>query len=75
MCGYVQFEKERLDSFRDLFDEFSGFKLVPATLDRGITDGSFLLDSKHMLCNLEVKSERGLGGGDPYMQNFAYYVI
>lgn len=72
MSGAFENEAARTSKFRDLFYEFSGISLEGVNIDGAMTDGSLRLPSGQMLCNMEVKVDKG-EGGDPYMQNVAYY--
>lgn len=73
MCGSFKCEEDRMRSFIDIFSQFTEMELTPMTIDNSVTDGTLRLLSGEMICNLEVKNEKGIGGGDPYMQNIAYY--
>lgn len=74
MCGSFDNETQRMNVFVELFEAYSGLKLVTIKYDRSETNGSLNFPNGALYCNLEVKVEKGAGGGDPYMQCIAYYV-
>eukprot|EP00557_Chaetoceros_sp_GSL56_P008713 CAMPEP_0176496178 /NCGR_PEP_ID=MMETSP0200_2-20121128/11059_1 /TAXON_ID=947934 /ORGANISM="Chaetoceros sp., Strain GSL56" /LENGTH=541 /DNA_ID=CAMNT_0017894121 /DNA_START=97 /DNA_END=1719 /DNA_ORIENTATION=- len=74
MCGSFDNETQRMNTFVELFEAYSGLKLVTIKYDKSETDGSLNFPNGALYCNLEVKVEKGSGGGDPYMQCIAYYV-
>lgn len=74
MCGSFDNETQRMNRFVELFEAYSGLKLVNIKYDGSETDGSLNFPNGTLYCNLEVKVEKGTGDGDPYMQCIAYYV-
>eukprot|EP00475_Leptophrys_vorax_P035082 TRINITY_DN5741_c0_g1_i5.p1 TRINITY_DN5741_c0_g1~~TRINITY_DN5741_c0_g1_i5.p1 ORF type:complete len:528 (+),score=101.91 TRINITY_DN5741_c0_g1_i5:24-1607(+) len=74
MCGAFKNEKERMYKFFELFQEYTGWKLLVLQYDGSETDGSLHFVNGALYCNLEVKAEKGSGGGDPYMQCIAHYI-
>jgi hypothetical protein len=74
MCGAFSSEGERMHKFFDLFETYTGWKLLVLKYDKSETDGSLHFRNGALYCNLEVKVEKGSGGGDPYMQCIAYYI-
>ena len=67
-------EDNRRDAFVELFAAYTNCKLVGVKLAKSETDGSLVFPNGVLYCNLEVKLEKGSGGGDPYMQGIAYYI-
>jgi hypothetical protein len=68
-------EKLRMDRFHQILSEDLGIHLNIQTTDNSTNDGSInFLDSRYWMCILEVKNEKGDGGGDPYMQAIAFYL-
>ncbi|KAG3049686.1 hypothetical protein PI125_g26545, partial [Phytophthora idaei] len=47
--------------------------ITPATVNGSVSDGSYRF-GETLLLNLECKLQKGDGGGDPTMQNVAYYI-
>ncbi|KAL8010561.1 putative aminoglycoside phosphotransferase, protein kinase-like domain superfamily [Plasmopara halstedii] len=47
--------------------------ITPATVSGSVSDGSYRF-GETLLLNLECKLQKGDGGGDPTMQNVAYYI-
>ncbi|KAK1928503.1 WD repeat-containing protein 5B [Phytophthora citrophthora] len=47
--------------------------ITPATVNGSVSDGSYCF-GETLLLNLECKLQKGDGGGDPTMQNVAYYI-
>ena len=77
MSGAFPKEADREQQFHEWFRNFVASPLYKAGIDSSITDGSLIRgfkDQNYMFLNLEVKNEKGEGGGDPYMQNIAYYI-
>jgi len=74
MCGAFDNEKERMYKFFELFQEYTGWKLAVIKSEKSESDGSLRFLNGATYCNLEVKVEKGSGGGDPYMQCIAYYI-
>jgi hypothetical protein len=77
MCGSFSIEEDRRDKFIQLFHEYSGRRLCCVELElanTSMTDGSHFCSKGALYCNLEVKVEKGAGGGDPYMQCIAWYI-
>ena len=77
MSGAFPKEADREQQFHEWFRNFMASPLYKAGIDSSITDGSLIRgfkDQNYMFLNLEVKNEKGEGGGDPYMQNIAYYI-
>lgn len=73
MCGAFDSENDRMKKFIELFQHYTGWGLSVTGIQDSKTDGSYLFANGAIYCNLEVKVEKGSGGGDPYMQNIAYY--
>jgi hypothetical protein len=74
MCGAFDSERSRMEKFFELFEQYTGWKLLVIKYDKSETDGSLHYSNGALYCNLEVKVEKGSGGGDPYMQGIAYYI-
>ncbi len=74
LCGAFDTEKDRMDKFIELFQDYTDWVLSGTEICESKTDGSYLFANGAIYCNLEVKVEKGSGGGDPYMQNIAYYI-
>lgn len=74
MCGVFENENARMYKFFELFQEYTGWKLVVLKSETSESDGSLHYLNGALYCNLEVKVEKGSGGGDPYMQCIAYYI-
>ena len=89
-CDFiVQFCKSMSDGYeteeplaanaRDLLGSYllsecpAGAAITPTVVHGSISDGTYLF-GKVLLLNLEVKVQKGDGGGDPTMQNIGYYV-
>ena len=75
MCGAFINERERRDTFIDLFEEYTQMRLGPVTRNNSTTDGSLTFTNGALYCNLEVNVEKCGGNGDPYMQSIAYYIL
>jgi len=75
MSGMFPTEQARTDTFIDLFEKYTGMTLKSMLIRHAKTDGSLTFGSGAIYCNLEVKVEKGTGGGDPYMQSIAYYLL
>lgn len=56
-----------------LLADFPASTITPATVNGSVTDGSYRY-GETLLLNLECKLQKGDGGGDPTMQNVAYYI-
>ena len=74
MCGSFDCESDRMVKFHELFFEYSDLRFIRSKVGGCETDGTILRNDGTFLCNLEVKNEKGTGGGDPYMQNLAYFI-
>ena len=74
MCGAFDDENGRRLKFVELFQLYTGLNLIVVKYAKSETDGSLIFANGALYCNLEVKVEKGSGGGDPYMQCIAYYI-
>ncbi|KAF0701460.1 Aste57867_8056 [Aphanomyces stellatus] len=76
--GYEN-ETDLAEKARDILGHYllsecpRGGSIVRIEINNSISDGSYLFGNA-LLLNLEVKVQKGEGGGDPTMQNIAYYV-
>nr|AHF51834.1 crinkler [Lagenidium giganteum] len=71
-------EAELADKARNLLNEYllvdyPASTITPATVNGSVSDGSYRF-GETLLFNLECKLQKGDGGGDPTMQNVAYYI-
>ncbi len=75
MCRSFRDESYREDEFHNWFYNTFGLTLTKAELDGSTNDGCIqFIDSPLLSVILEVKNEKGDGGGDPYMQAICYYL-
>jgi hypothetical protein len=75
MCGAFFNEQERARKFIELFEIYVGWKLLARRYENSETDGSLHYRNRTIFCNLEVKVEKGSGGGDPCMKSIAILVL
>jgi hypothetical protein len=74
MSGRFEDENARAEEFRDILREY-GINLVTQSTGKYVNHGSInFAESNYWLCIVELKNEKGEGGGDPYMQAIAYYL-
>src|SRR5438874_369933 len=74
MSNMFDNEKARKKEFKRLFREHYNISFNDYAGENMITDGTFFSKGgMHMIGNLEVKPELGIGGCCPYNQGNAYY--
>ena len=79
MSNGYESEAELAEKARTMLDCYllsdcpDGSRIAPSVVMNSITDGSYIFGER-ILLNLEVKIQKGEGGGDPTMQNIAYYI-
>lgn len=75
MCAGYPNEDLRSEKARERLGEILGVSISKASVDAGTTDGSYLSGEQHLgfLLNMEAKNEIGNGGGDPFLENWAYH--
>ncbi|GLE08873.1 hypothetical protein PINS_up020325 [Pythium insidiosum] len=70
----AQLAEKARDLLNDyLLDESTDTEITPAMVNGSMSDGSYRF-GKALLLNLQCKLQKGDGGGDPTMQNIAYYI-
>jgi hypothetical protein len=75
MCGSFQTESDRENAFHNWFYNTFGLALTKVEYDGSKNAGCItFIDSPLLSIILEVKNEKGEGGGDPYMQGIGYYM-
>jgi len=76
MCDHHDRENSRRDAFHTSLKSHFGIDFGVRSSGTSTTDGSIEYShcSSRWLAVLEVKNEKGLGGGDPYMQAIGYYL-
>lgn len=72
MSKFFENEKERQEAFIRIFRDF-GIGIMPSSSDGFITDGDLHVNGRRYMI-LEVKSEVGSKGAEPYCQAVLYYM-